>query len=134
MILSTTGLQTLERETIAQRQREQIKQVIRQGIDEALQSAKSLSTERSLIEVRNRLSAIQTYCQTVNKTFIVIEEKITCNQHNLGGYETDMATLFRGPSEDASVAICVTHKGSLLHRNGSPWTIYRNVGDVHPIA
>jgi hypothetical protein len=62
----------------------------------------------------------------------VIEEKITCDQYELGGRRQDSAILFRGPNKEATVAICVTAKGSLLHRNDYPWTIYRNAGDVDP--
>lgn len=109
---------------------EQIKQEMRRRIYEALQIAKDLPANDCLSEIRNRLSAVQLYCQSVGKTFIFVEQAITCDQYELGGSQKDSAVLFRGPSEDASVAVCVTEKGSLLHRNSSPWRIYRNVGDV----
>jgi hypothetical protein len=64
--------------------------------------------------------------------FIVCELRIACDQYDLGGSKHHQATLFRGPSEDASVAICVTEQGSLLHRNDSDWKIYCNAGDVNP--
>ena len=115
-----------------QSQRERIKKEIRIRIYEALQASKELSPDTCLNEVRNRLSAVQQYCESVGKTFIFIEERISCNQYELGGLYTDDAILFRGPSEDASVAICVTAQGSLVHRNDSPWTIYKNVGDISP--
>jgi hypothetical protein len=117
---------------ILQTQRSQIKQELQQRIHEALQSAKDLPPDECLCEIKDRLLAIQKYCETVQKTFIMIEEKITCDQHNLGGCRQHIATLFRGPSEDASVAICVTDQGSLLHRNDCPWKIYRSLGDINP--
>lgn len=113
-----------------QSQQEQIKQEIKRRIHEALQIAKDLSPDDCSSEIRNRLLAVQLYCKSVGKTFIFVEEPITCDQYELGGYHKDSAILFRGPSEDASVAICVTDKGSLLHRNSSPWRIYKNIGDV----
>ncbi|MCL6433564.1 MAG: hypothetical protein K6T90_04990 [Leptolyngbyaceae cyanobacterium HOT.MB2.61] len=117
----------------AQNSRSQIKQELRQKIYTALQSAKNLPPEDCLKEIETRLLAIQSDCRALKKTFIVVEEKITCDQYELGGSNQDTAILFRGPAEDASVAICVTAKGSLLHRNGYPWTVYRNAGDVDPI-
>ncbi|MEL6384465.1 MAG: hypothetical protein AAFQ89_18815 [Cyanobacteria bacterium J06626_18] len=62
-----------------------------------------------------------------------MQESITCDEYDLGGSFKDKAILFRGPSEDASVAICLTDKGSLLHRNGSLWRLYGNAGDVNPL-
>lgn len=114
----------------SQRQPDQIKQKIRQSIYEALQIAKELLPDACLSEIRDRLLCIQNYCKSVEKTFIFVEEAITCDQYGLGGNCQDVAILFRGPSEDASVAICVTHKGSLLHRNDSPWMVYRDMGDI----
>ncbi|EKQ67987.1 hypothetical protein OsccyDRAFT_4289 [Leptolyngbyaceae cyanobacterium JSC-12] len=111
-------------------QRSRIKQELRQKINAALQVAQCLPPQECLQEIKSRLLAIQADCSLIQKTFIVIEERITCDQYGLGGYRNHMATLFRGPSEDASVAICVTDRGSLLHRNGSPWQVYRNAGDV----
>lgn len=102
-------------------------------IHDALQSAQDLSPNHCLKEIRNRLLAIKKYCATVDKTFIVVEETITCDQYSLGGCHENAATLFRGPSEDASVAICVTKKGSLLYRNGGLWKIYRYAGDINPV-
>ncbi|WP_228035422.1 hypothetical protein [Oculatella sp. LEGE 06141] len=115
-----------------QYQREHIKQELRQRIQETLWAAQDLSPEACLQEIQDRLLAIQLYCKTVGKTFIMIEEEITCNQFELGGRSEHGATLFRGPSEDASVAICVTHRGSLLHRNDSSWKIYKSAGDINP--
>lgn len=111
-------------------QREQIKQELRQSIYAALHTAKDLPPEQCLHEIRRRLFAIQQRCATVGKTFIAIEETITCDQYDLGGYAKDSATLFRGPNVEASVAICVTHKGSLLHRNSSVWQVYKDMGDI----
>ncbi|NJP12034.1 MAG: hypothetical protein HC866_23285 [Leptolyngbyaceae cyanobacterium RU_5_1] len=106
---------------------------MRQRIQTALQYAKELPADDCLEEIKDRLLAIQSYCKTVGKTFIVVEEEITCDQYELGGCNQDVAILFRGPNEDASVAICVTAQGSLLHRNGYPWKVYRNAGDVDPV-
>lgn len=131
---STKGTYTHgETSTSDQSQREQIKQEIRQRIQETLQSVRDLPSNDYLNEIRNKLSAVQLYCQSVGKTFIFVEECITCDQYDLGGYYSDKATLFRGPSAAASVAICVTNKGSLLHRNDCPWKIYTHVGDVNPV-
>jgi hypothetical protein len=112
--------------------REQIKQELRRRIDEALQAAKDLKPDECISLIRERLKAIQRYCETVDKVFIMIEENITCDRYDLGGSSENTATLFRGPREDASVAICITHKGSLLHRNSSPWRTYKQAGDVNP--
>lgn len=108
----------------------QTKHGLGQKIDTALQSAKDLPPQACLVHIRTRLLAIQACCTTIGKVFIVVEERIACHQYDLGGSEHHCATLFRGPSEDASVAICVTDRGSLLYRNSSPWQVYRNVGDV----
>lgn len=116
-----------------QSQREQTKQEIRRRIHEALQTAKDLPMNDCLDEIRDRLLAIQLYCQSVEKIFIFVEQAITCDQYELGGYQKDSAILFRGPSEDASVAICITNKGSLLHRNSGHWRTYRSMGDVSPM-
>ncbi|MEB3292972.1 MAG: hypothetical protein VKJ24_07415 [Synechococcales bacterium] len=111
-------------------QRELIKHTLRQRIQDALQCAQELPPDRILPAIRQRLQAIQAYCQSVGKTFVVVEETITCGHHDLGGDPADAATLFRGPDERASVAICVTYKGSVLHRNDSPWRVYRDAGDI----
>lgn len=113
-----------------QNSRSQIRKEIGKQIYELLQTAKDLPTEACLTEIRNTLLEIQKSCQAVEKSFLFIEKRITCANYQLGGLPEDTATLFRGPREDASVAICVTDKGSLLHRNGSPWMIYHNAGDV----
>jgi hypothetical protein len=120
-------------DSFAQYQRSQVKQEVGRRIHTALQSAKDLPPDQCLGEIASQLLAIQKYCELLGKTFVVIEEQITCNSYELGGCAQDQAILFRGPSEDASVAICVTHQGSLLHRNSSSWQIYRNVGDVCPL-
>lgn len=113
-------------------QRQRIKLELRRMILQALHAAQDLSSEDCLSEIRARLLAIQSYCESLDKTFIMVEEGITCDRYDLGGSDQHPAVLFRGPSEDASVAICVTRRGSLLYRNDSPWTIYRNQGDVRP--
>lgn len=113
-------------------QRQQVRWEVGQKIQAALQSAQELSPNECLQEIRDCLSAIELDCRAIEKSFIVVEESITCAQYELGGHSHDTAILFRGPREDASVAICVTSKGSLLHRNSSPWRIYRNAGDVNP--
>ncbi|MBW4661166.1 MAG: hypothetical protein KME15_21020 [Drouetiella hepatica Uher 2000/2452] len=128
-LLKQKNLQT---EETLENQREQIKRELRQKINETLQNAKNLSPSKCLDEIRSRLFAIQQYCKVHGKTFIAIEETITCDQYGLGGNRADAATLFRGPNVDASVAICVSKQGSLLHRDGSSWQIYKNAGDVDP--
>ncbi|MUG93134.1 PAS domain-containing protein [Scytonema sp. UIC 10036] len=129
---------TTKRLDWSQEQREHIKQEMRRRIQQALEFAKDLSAEDCRNEIRSRLFAIQKYCKSVGKTFIVLEERITCDQFELGGSREEPATLFRGPNENASVAICVTDRGSLLYRNDSPWQIYkqrelltRTVADIH---
>ena len=109
-----------------------IKQELRRRLQEALYSAKYLPPIKCRNEIRKQLTAIQMYCKVHEKTFIFVEQRITCNQYELGGDCQEEATLFRGPNEDASVAICVTDKGSLLHRNSCPWEIYRDAGDTNP--
>ncbi|NJO43344.1 MAG: hypothetical protein HC769_25750 [Cyanobacteria bacterium CRU_2_1] len=126
--------QSSEDARLLHNQREQVKQELRRRIQEILQCAKDLPHEECLNEIKTGLLAIQIYCESIEKTFIFIEEKITCGQYDLGGCHQDTATLFRGPNITASVAICVTQRGSLLHRNGSPWTIYRDEGDVNPVS
>ncbi|MBF2046892.1 MAG: hypothetical protein IGS54_05900 [Elainella sp. C42_A2020_010] len=116
-----------------QNPREQIKQELRQRIQAALQSAKELPPEACFNLIKAELSALQRRCQQVGKVFIVVEETITCDQYDLGGNHEDMATLFRGPDENASVAICVTDQGSLAYRNSTPWMTYKNQGDICPI-
>ncbi|WP_206753886.1 hypothetical protein [Microcoleus sp. FACHB-1515] len=113
-----------------QNARSQFKQTLRRKIQIALWTAQTLPAEACLCEIRNQLIAIQNYCDRHQKKFIFVEELISCNQFDLGGSDRQLATLFRGPSEDASVAICVTEKGSLLHRNSCPWIVYRNTGDI----
>ncbi|MBD3881825.1 hypothetical protein IFO70_08670 [Phormidium tenue FACHB-886] len=113
---------------------EQVKWVLRQSIDEALETAKDLAPSICLAEVRSQLLTIQSYCEAVGKVFIVVEESITCDRYGLGGCSEDVAVLFRGPKEDASVAICVTQKGSLLYRNSHAWRVYRDAGDINPVS
>lgn len=110
--------------------RSQVRQELGQRIHTALQSAKDLPAQDCLREIKTRLLAIQVYCGTIAKTFIVVEQRVTCDQYGLGGDKHDAATLFRGPNDDASVAICVTDRGSLLHRSSNSWQVYRNAGDV----
>lgn len=107
-----------------------IKQELRNKIQTMLDSAKDLSSIDCLKTIRKEFGEIQEYCESVGKTFIVIEEEITCSQFDLGGRPHDAAILFRGPNEEANVAVCVTTKGSLLHRNDSDWRIYRDAGDI----
>ena len=109
---------------------DQVKQTLRNQIQNTLQIAKALPPELCLQVVKERLLSIQRYCGSVGKTFIMVEEAIACDQYDLGGSAQDAATLFRGPDERPSVAICVTRKGFLLHRNDSAWALYRNAGDV----
>lgn len=111
-------------------QKEQLKQELRHRIQETLQSASMVSGEVGLEVIRKRLLNIQRYCQSIGKGFIFVEQEITCDQYRLQGSEQDAAILFRGPKEDASVAICLTRKGSLLYRNSCPWIIYRDAGDI----
>ncbi len=111
-----------------------IKQELRRLLKETLTIAQTKSVAEREQFIRIRLSQIQTYCKSMNKTFITHELKVTCNEYELGGSYHQTATLFRGPSEDASVAICVTDQGSLLHRNGSLWRAYCNAGDINLTA
>ncbi|MBW4693659.1 MAG: hypothetical protein KME27_18090 [Lyngbya sp. HA4199-MV5] len=133
LIDQKTHISTTRDDVAAQLQRSRIRQALQQKIQAALQTAKDLPPQDCLKEIERSLVAIQRYCKRLQKTFIVVEEEITCDQYELGGSKQDTATLFRGPNQEATVAICVTAKGSLLHRNGYPWTIYRNVGDVDPL-
>jgi hypothetical protein len=121
------------RSPLAQKQREQIKCALRQNISTALQTAQALPPAARLQYIRASLATIQADCQAIAHPFIVVEMATTCDQYDLRGHSLDKATLFRGPSETASVAICVTAQGSLLHRNGDTWQVYRNAGDVNPI-
>lgn len=109
-----------------------IKTEIRQQILDMLLVAQAQFSDEAVQTIRERLAAIQLFCQSVGKTFIVVEEAIACNQFDLGGHSWHTATLFRGPKPDASVAICMTQNGSLLYRNSSPWSIYRDAGDIDP--
>ena len=117
-------------ESPAQITRAHIKQEIRNRIQNVLETAKYLPPEACTQLVRDQLFEIQSYCQQVGKNFIFVEEEIICNQYDLNGACDDVATLFRGPDERASVAICVTQKGSLLHRNDCEWKVYRDAGDI----
>ncbi len=108
------------------------KQEMRRLLQETLKSVQQQPIAERRQFVWKKLCDIQSYCESVNKTFIACELSITCNQYDLGGSQHHHATLFRGPNEDASVAICVTEQGSLLHRNDSDWNIYCDAGDVNP--
>lgn len=112
----------------------EIKQELRRLLTETMIIAQGQSVVDRQQFVRRRLRDIQGYCKIFNKAFIVHELEITCDQFDLGGSNRHRATLFRGPNEDASVAICVTDEGSLLHRNGSPWKVFCNAGDISPIV
>lgn len=109
---------------------------IKQTLRLLLQQTLSVAQQRPVAErcqlVRTKLNNIQSYCKEVDKVFIVREVRVTCDQYELGGQQRHAATLFHGPNDDASVAICVTDKGSLLHRNDSLWRVYCNAGDVAP--
>ncbi|MEM9088851.1 MAG: hypothetical protein AAGC93_08925 [Cyanobacteria bacterium P01_F01_bin.53] len=111
-----------------------IKQTLRSLLQQTLRVAQRRPAAERRQLVRTKLSHIQTYCQEIDKVFIVREVRITCDQYDLGGHQQQRATLFHGPSDDASVAICVTDKGSLLHRNDSLWRVYYNAGDVAPVT
>jgi len=133
-LLEQTGQRAVERSPFTPQHRGHVKQELRRRIYAALQIAKDLPPVECLKEIEARLLAIQAYCKAVERSFIMVKVKITCDQYGLGGCHYDTATLFRGPSEDASVAICVTAKGSLLHRNGWDWKAYQNMGDVDPVV
>ena len=108
-----------------------VKQELRRRISNMLTLAQVLPPAQARRHIREQLIMMRGYCNSVNKTFIFVEQLITCEQFDLGG-GTEAATLFRGPNEDASVAVCITAKGSLLYRSDSPWQVYRNAGDVDP--
>ena len=109
-----------------------VKQKLCRLIDETLHIAQRLPAAQRRQTIRQRLEMIQSYCASVEKTFIFFELSITCDQYDLGGSVHNSATLFRGPNEDASVAICITEQGSLLHRNESAWRFYCHAEDVNP--
>lgn len=103
--------------------KKEIKQEIRKRLQKTLLSAQLRKRSHRQQFIRESLNDIQLYCQRLEKVFIVCEQSITCDQFDLGGGSHDRAMLFRGPSDAASVAICLTEKGSLLHRNDSDWQI-----------
>lgn len=135
-LLAKRNTQTSQKpiHALIQIRQDSINQEIRLRISEALQAARNLPPEDRVDEVRFRLFAIQNYCRTVEKTFAVVEQQITCDQFDLDGCADDRAILFQSSSEDISVAICVTHKGSLLHRNSCPWKLDKNEGDIDSAA
>ncbi len=110
--------------------RKAVKQELQNRIESALLIAKDLPPEDCLHTIRQHLITIQAYCKSIGKSFIFVEEAIACDEYDLQGAPDDSAILFRGPDEQASVAICVTCKGSLTHRNESAWAIYSNAGDI----
>ncbi len=112
---------------------EDIKQTLRRLLQETLNAAPKQPIAERQQFVRDRLRYIQTFCNDIDKTFIVCELRVTCDQYDLGGNSQHRATLFRGPSETASVAICITEQGSVLHRNDSLWQVYDDAGDVSPL-
>lgn len=112
---------------------ENIKQTLRRLLQETLDAAPEKPIAEREQFVRERLCYIQQFCSHLDKTFIVCELPVTCDQYGLGGSIQHTATLFRGPSEEASVAICVTERGSVLHRNDSLWQVYDDAGDVSPL-
>ncbi len=105
---------------------------LRQLLQETLMLARETPAAKRDRFVRNSLKYIQIYCQRVSQPFAFHELEIACNQYGLGGSLHHSATLFHGPNEEVSVAICVTKKGSLLHRNDGPWQVYYSAGDVSP--
>jgi hypothetical protein len=127
----TVVFEHTEQTTLPIDNRQRVKQALGQKIYAALLFAQTLPPDDCVQEIRTRLLAIQIECRAIGKSFIVVEERITCSQHGLKGRDHTKATLFRGPSETASVAICVTDQGSLLHRKGDCWQVYKNVGDVN---
>ncbi len=110
----------------------EIKQELRRRLNQALYSAKPLPPVQCRDEIRSRLTDIRKFCKANDKTFIFVEQRITFNQFGLGGNRRERATIFRGHNDEASVDICVTDRGSLLHRNECPWEIYKDAGDVNP--
>lgn len=112
---------------------ENIKQTLRWLLQETLNETLEKPIAERQQFVRERLNYIQALCKSINKTFIVCEIGVTCDQYELGGSSQHTATLFRGPSEEASVAICITERGSVLHRNDSSWKVYDDAGDVSPL-
>ena len=111
---------------------DRIKQELRLLLRETLTMVQKEPVANRQQFVRKKLEYIQGHCQRANKKFIVCELGITCDQYGLGGSEHHCAVLFRGPSEDASVAICVTDRGSVLYRSGSPWQLIYSARDVRP--
>ncbi|MGB3574210.1 MAG: hypothetical protein WA783_06175 [Phormidesmis sp.] len=105
---------------------------LHQLLQETLIAAQAKPVEDRRWFVRESLKYIQFYCKKAGKTFVFYELAITCDQYDLGGRSHQSATLFRGPNEDASVAICVTQAGSLLRHNDSRWQMYCGAGDVAP--
>jgi hypothetical protein len=128
--IATDQLPYQEYKNLELYQKEQIKQELRLRIQETLQIARTLPFDIGLEVIKKRLLNLQRYCQSKGKGFIFVEQEITCDQYKLQGSHRDAAILFRGPNEDASVAICLTYRGSLLYRNSSPWIIYRDAGDI----
>lgn len=111
---------------------QRIKRELRQNIINTLVSTQELPPEQCLRQMRQRFATIQRFCEIAGKPFVVVETEIRCDQYGLGGHSEHRATLFRGADQNALVAICVTHQGSLLHRNYSSWKLCRNAGDVNP--
>ncbi|MFM7427335.1 MAG: hypothetical protein ACKO7W_20435 [Elainella sp.] len=116
--------------TSTQIEQEQIRQEQKRRIHAVLQTAVGLPLPTCRDYIRTELLALKAFCRRWGRLFIVIEEQITCAQHDLGGKEEQAATLFRGPDQNASVAICITAQGSLAYRNGTLWCIHRNGGDI----
>lgn len=116
--------------TLAQSEQDQVKQEQKRKIHGVLQTAVELPLPTCRDYIRAELLALKAFCQNWGKLFVVVEEQITCAQHDLGGREEQTATLFRGPDQKASVAICITDQGSLAYRNGSLWCIHKNEGDI----
>lgn len=118
-------------EDYAALRREQIKRNIRQRIQIALRTARTLPPEGRARTIRVHLRALQSYCKSVDKSFMFAEEAIACSHYGLGGLPEASATLFHSADPQSAIAICVTQQGSLLYRSGSSWAIYRHEGDIN---
>ena len=95
-----TQLSINKMNAVPQRQRSRHREVLQQSLQTALHAAKGLSPDGCLKTIETSLLAMQRACKAIQKPFIVIEEKITCGQYELGGGNQDTATLFRGSSAD----------------------------------
>ena len=113
---------TIKKDWIKQEQKRRIHAVLQQAIELPLPTCRD--------HIRAELLALKAFCERWGKLFVVIEEQISCAQHDLGGKDEQIATLFRGPDQKASVAICITDQGSRAYRNVALWCVHRNKGDI----